>query len=92
MEQKYTKNNIKTLYKSQEKVIRLFHDYCKIASEAKYKRICGEKFKNLTPDQMLQRLLKVGNTSKNLRNISPLVVGNEVTSGNQKKFKKKKKR
>ena len=96
MEQKYTKNNIKTLYKSQEKVIRLFHDYCKIASEAKYKRICGEKLKKLTPDQMLQRLpkelaqLKVGNTSKNLRNISPLVVGNEVTSGNQKKFKKKK--
>ena len=47
---------------------------------------------------MLQRLpkelaqVKVGNTSENLRNISPLVVGNEVTSGTQKKFKKKKKR
>ena len=46
---------------------------------------------------MLQRLpkelaqVKVGNTSENLRNISPLVVGNEVTSGTQKKFKKKKK-
>ena len=47
---------------------------------------------------MLQRLpkelaqVKVGNTSENLRNISPLVVGNEVTSGTQKKFKKKKKK
>ena len=47
---------------------------------------------------MLQRLpkelaqVKVGNTSENLRNISPLVVGNEVTSGTQKKLKKKKKR
>ena len=47
---------------------------------------------------MLQRLpkelaqVKVGNTSENLRNISPLVVGNEVTNGTQKKFKKKKKR
>ena len=47
---------------------------------------------------MLQRLpkelaqVKVGNTSENLRNISPLVVGNEVTSGTQEKFKKKKKK
>ena len=47
---------------------------------------------------MLQRLpkelaqVKVGNTSENLRNISPLVVGNEVTSDTQKKFKKKKKK
>ena len=50
--------NIKTLYKSQKKVIKLFHDYCKIASEAKYKRICGEKLKKITPNQMLQRLPK----------------------------------
>ena len=47
---------------------------------------------------MLQRLpkelaqVKVGNTSENLRNISPLVVRNEVTSGTKKKLKKKKRK
>ena len=31
-------NNIKTLYKSREEVIKLFDDYSRIISEAKYKQ------------------------------------------------------
>ena len=31
-------NNIKTLYKSREVVIKLFDDYSRIISEAKYKQ------------------------------------------------------
>ena len=36
-EQKIVIRNTKTLYESQEKVIKLFNDYSKIISEAKYK-------------------------------------------------------
>ena len=45
--------NIKTLYESQEKVIKLFNDYSKIISKAKYKSFCGEGLKISTPKQML---------------------------------------
>ena len=48
--------NIKNLHKSREKVIKLFNDYSKIASKAKYKSIYGERLRILTPKQMLQRL------------------------------------
>ena len=54
-EQKNAMKNIKTLYESQEKVIKLFNDYSKITSKAKYKSFCGEGLKISTPKQMLQR-------------------------------------
>ena len=46
-------NNIKTLYESQEKVIRLFNDYSRIVTEAKYRTKNGEELKILTPKQMI---------------------------------------
>ena len=67
-------SNIKTLYESQEKVIKLFNDYSRIVSEAKYKTKYGEGLKILTHKQMFQRLpiplaqVKAGNTSENLLN------------------------
>ena len=42
-EQKSATKNIKTLDASREKVIKLFNDYSKIVSEAKYKTIYGEE-------------------------------------------------
>ena len=72
--------NIKTLYKSREKVIKLFNYYSKIVSEAKHKTKYEERFKILTPKQMLQRLpialaqVKAGNRSENLLNeIRPII-------------------
>ena len=47
-------NNIKTLHESREKVIKLFDDYSRIVSKAKYKTEYGEGLKILTPKQMLQ--------------------------------------
>ena len=67
-------NNIKTLYKSREEVIKLFDDYSRIISEAKYKTKYGEGLKILTPKQTLQRLpialaqVKTCNTSEHLLN------------------------
>ena len=66
--------NIKILYKSREKVFKLFNYYSKIVSEAKYKTKHGEGLKILTPKEMLQRLpialaqVKVDNTFENLLN------------------------
>ena len=66
--------NIKTPYELPEKVIKLFDDYSRIVSEAKYKSKYGEGLKILTPKQMLQRLpivlaqVKAGNTYENLLN------------------------
>ena len=54
--QKSVIDNIKTLYKSWEKVIELFDDCSRIVSEAKYRRKHGEGLKIITPKQMLQRL------------------------------------
>ena len=71
-EQKSVLENIKSLYKSQEAVIKLSNYYSSIVSEAKYKSIHGEGLKILTPKQMLQRLpialarVKAGNTFENL--------------------------
>ena len=59
---------------SPEKVIKLFDDYPRIVSEAKYKTKYGEGLKILTPKQMFLRLqrelaqVKAGNTSENLIN------------------------
>ena len=67
-------NNIKTLYKSREEVIKLFDDYSRIISEAKYKTKYGEGLKILTPKQTLQRLpialaqVKTCDTSEHLLN------------------------
>ena len=72
------------------KVIKLFDDYSRIVSEAKYKTKYGEGLKILTPKQMLQRLLialaqvKAGNISENLLNeitqiIYPLHWSKEIT-------------
>ena len=52
-DQKSVINNIKTLYESQEKVIRLFNDYSRIVTEAKYRTKNGEGLKILTPKQMI---------------------------------------
>ena len=41
-DQKSAIKNIKTLYESREKVIKLFNDCSKIASEANYQSIYGE--------------------------------------------------
>ena len=73
-DQKSTLKNTKLLYKSREKVIKLFGDYFSIISEGKYKTKHGESLKILTPKQMPQRLaialaeVKAGNTSENLLN------------------------
>ena len=69
---KNTIKNIKSLYESQEKVIKLFNDYSEIVSEAKCKIIYREglpsdlacvakifdrrRLKILIPKQMLQKL------------------------------------
>ena len=61
---------IKTLYKSREKIIKLFDDYSRTVPETDF----GEGLKILTPKQMLQRLpiahaqVKTGNTFENLLN------------------------
>ena len=66
--------NIKTLYESREKVIKLFDNYFRVLSETKYKTKYGEGLKILIPKNMLQRLpvalaeVKAGNTSENLLN------------------------
>ena len=48
--------NIKNLYDSRDKFIKLYNDYAKIISEAMYKTKQGTGLKVLTPKQMLQRL------------------------------------
>ena len=42
--------NIKTFYKSQEKVIKFFSDYSKITSKAKFRSIHWGRLKILTPN------------------------------------------
>ena len=70
--QKSAVNNVKALYESREKAIKLFDDYPRTVSETKHKTKYGEGLKVLTPEQMLQRLsialaqVKAGNTSENL--------------------------
>ena len=65
---------IKTLYESQEKVIKLFGNCSRIISEAKYKAKQRKRLKIWSPKQMLQRLtivlaqVKAYNTSENLLN------------------------
>ena len=51
------RKSIKNLYKSKEKVIKLFNDYVKIRSEAMCKTKIGIALKILTPKQMFQTLL-----------------------------------
>ena len=66
--------NIKKIFASREKVIKLFNDYSKIAYKAKYRSIYGEGLKILTLKQVRQKLsitlaqVKEGNTSENLLN------------------------
>ena len=90
-DQKSTIKNIKTLYESQEEVIKLFDDYSRIVSEAKYRTKYGESLKILTPKQMLQILpiaiaqVKAGNTPENLLNeirkiINSLYWAKEITT------------
>ena len=62
------------LYKSREKIIKLFDDYTTIVSKARYEAKQGKGPKILTPKQMLQKLhialaqVKAGNTSENVLN------------------------
>ena len=58
----------------------MLNDYPKILFEAKYKTICEERLKILTPKQMFQRLsiaiaqVKADKTSRNLLNeIRPII-------------------
>ena len=73
-DQLYTTKNIKNLYNSREKVLKLYNDYAKIISEAMYEEKQGTGIKILTPKQMLQRLpialaqVKGDNNSENLLN------------------------
>ena len=53
-EQNSAIKNISTLYKSREKVIKLFNDYSKIVSEAIYKIKYGEGLKIITPKKFLK--------------------------------------
>ena len=48
--------NIKKLFNGWEKVIKFYHYYTRMVSEAKYKSIHEEGLKILTPKQKLQRL------------------------------------
>ena len=67
-----TIKNIKNLYNSRDKIIKLYNDYAKIITEAIYKTKQGTGLKILTPKQMLQRLpialaqVKAGNNSENI--------------------------
>ena len=68
-DQKSEMNNIKAIYESRKKVIKLFDDYSRTISEAMYRTKHGEGLKILTSKQMLQRFpialaqVKAGNTS-----------------------------
>ena len=74
LEQKRVINNIKNLYDSRERVVKLFNDYAKNMSENIYKSKQGTGLKILTPNQMLKRLpialaqIKAGNNSESLLN------------------------
>ena len=48
--------NIKNLYESREKVIKLFNGYTRTASKAKHELIYEEELKILTSTEMFQRL------------------------------------
>ena len=48
--------NIKNLYSSREKVIKLYNDYATILSDARHKAKYGTRIKMLTLKQMLHRL------------------------------------
>ena len=50
------KKILKIFYKSREKVIKLFNEYSKITSIAKYRSIHRKGLRILNPEQMLQRL------------------------------------
>ena len=69
-----TIKNIKNLYNSRDKVIKLYNDYDKIETEAMYKTKQAAGFKILALKKMLQRLpialvqLKAGHNSENLLN------------------------
>ena len=72
--------NVKNLYNSRDKVIKLYKGYAKIISKAMYKTKQGTGLKILAPKQMLQRLpialaqVKSGNKSVNLLNEIPQIV------------------
>ena len=55
-QQKSAVKNIKTLYQSWKIFIKLFDDYFRIVSEAKYKAKFGEGLKILTLKEMRQKL------------------------------------
>ena len=73
-EQLNTRENIKNLYESREKVVQLFNNYTKNMSKNIFKSKQGTRLKILTPKQMLQRLpialaqIKAGNNSESLLN------------------------
>ena len=73
-DQKNVIKAVKTLYEPRQNVIKLFDNYSRMVSEAKYKAKRGKELKILGHKQMLQRLSialaqeKAGDTSANLLN------------------------
>ena len=73
-DQSGTIKNIKNLYNSRGKVIKLYNGYAKIISEAMYKTKHGGRLKIVNSKKFLQRLpialaqVKAGNNSENLLN------------------------
>ena len=80
-EQKKTINNIRNLYNSREKVVKMFNDYARSMHRNIFdSKKEGTGLKILTPTQMLQRLpislaqIQAGNNSQSLLNeISQIV-------------------
>ena len=73
-EQKKAINNIKNLYNSREKDVKMFNDYAKNISKNIYESKQGTGLKILTPKQMIQRMpialaqIKSDNNSGSLLN------------------------
>ena len=91
-DQSDTIKNIRNLYNSRKKTIKLYNDYAKITSEAMCKTKQGKGLKILTPKHMLQSLtvalaqVKAGNNSQSLLNEIKQIV---TLCINQKKLLKK---
>ena len=91
-DQSDTIKNIRNLYNSRKKTIKLYNDYAKITSEAMCKTKQGKGLKILTPKHMLQSLtvalaqVKAGYNSQSLLNEIKQIV---TLCINQKKLLKK---
>ena len=91
-DQSDTIENIRNLYNSRKKTVKLYNDHAKITSEAMCKTKQGKGLKILTPKHMLQSLtvalaqVKADNNSQSLLNEIKQIV---TLCINQKKLLKK---